>query len=88
MSSLTPAPFFRVSVNGGRGIAETRALLGVIKRFRSAAKVSNENPCLLDRPEEVALRRKMIALGISIWEPDPLAAITKAEAERAKTAAK
>ena len=31
------------------------------------------------KPEEVALRRKMIALGISIYEPDPPAAITRAE---------
>jgi hypothetical protein len=30
------------------------------------------------RPDEVALRRKMIALGISIYEPDPAAAIAKA----------
>jgi hypothetical protein len=28
------------------------------------------------RPAEVALKRKMIALGISIFEPDPLAAIS------------
>ena len=29
-----------------------------------------------NRAEEVALKRKMLALGISIFEPDPLAAIT------------
>jgi hypothetical protein len=34
-----------------------------------------------NRPDEVALRRKMIALGISIYEPDPPAAIAKAEHE-------
>jgi hypothetical protein len=32
------------------------------------------------KPDEVGLRRKMIALGISIWEPDPSAAIAAAEA--------
>jgi hypothetical protein len=31
--------------------------------------------------KEVALRRRMIALGISLYEPNPLAAITAAEAE-------
>jgi hypothetical protein len=34
------------------------------------------------KPDEVALRRKMIKLGLSRFEPDPLQAI--AEAERAK----
>jgi hypothetical protein len=34
------------------------------------------------RPDEVALRRKMIRLGISLYEPDPPAAIAKAEHER------
>jgi hypothetical protein len=32
------------------------------------------------KPDEVALRRKMIELGLSIWEPDPTAAIAAAEA--------
>jgi hypothetical protein len=29
-----------------------------------------------NRTDEVALKRKMVALGISIFEPDPLAAIS------------
>jgi hypothetical protein len=33
------------------------------------------------KPEEVALRQRMIALGLSPYEPDPLAAIERAEAE-------
>jgi len=36
-----------------------------------------------NRPDEVALRRKMIALGISLFEPDPPAAIARAEQQRA-----
>ena len=42
--------------------------------------------CYGRRPDEITLRRKMIALGISIYEPDVPAAIAKAE--RAKTTAK
>jgi hypothetical protein len=30
------------------------------------------------RPREVELRRRMIALGISVYEPDPIAAIAAA----------
>jgi hypothetical protein len=37
--------------------------------------------------QEVGLRRKMLALGVSIFEPDPLAAIERAEAEAAAPAA-
>ena len=37
--------------------------------------------------QEVGLRRKMLALGVSIFEPDPLAAIAQAEAEAAAPAA-
>jgi hypothetical protein len=33
------------------------------------------------KPEEVALRRNMISLGISVWEPDPSSAIAAAEAK-------
>jgi hypothetical protein len=33
------------------------------------------------KPDEVALRRKMIKLGISVWEPDPSSAIAAAEAK-------
>ena len=36
-----------------------------------------------NRPDEVALLRKMIRLGISIYEPDPPAAISRAEHGRA-----
>jgi hypothetical protein len=39
--------------------------------------------CYGRRPDEVALRRKMLALGISIYEPDPSAAIARAEQRRA-----
>jgi hypothetical protein len=35
-----------------------------------------------ERPAEVELRQRMIKLGISIFEPDPLAALAAAEAER------
>ena len=35
------------------------------------------------RPQEVELRQRMIELGISVFEPDPIAAIEAAEAERA-----
>ena len=37
--------------------------------------------------QEVGLRQKMLALGVSIFEPDPLAAIERAEAEAAAPAA-
>jgi hypothetical protein len=37
------------------------------------------------KPEEVALRQRMIALGLSEFEPDPLTAIEHAEAEMAKS---
>jgi hypothetical protein len=37
--------------------------------------------------QEVGLRRKMLALRVSIFEPDPLAAIERAEAEAAAPAA-
>jgi hypothetical protein len=33
------------------------------------------------KPEEVALRQRMIALGLSEFEPDPLTAIESAETE-------
>jgi hypothetical protein len=33
------------------------------------------------KPEEVALRRRMIAAGLSVYEPDPLGALEHAEAE-------
>jgi hypothetical protein len=39
--------------------------------------------CYGRRSDEVALLRKMLALGVSIFEPDPPAAIAKAERERA-----
>ena len=35
------------------------------------------------RPQEVALRQRMIKLGVSVYEPDPIPAIEAAEAERA-----
>jgi hypothetical protein len=35
------------------------------------------------RPNEVALLRRMLALGLSRYEPDPLKAIERAERERA-----
>jgi hypothetical protein len=38
------------------------------------------------KPDEVELRQKMIRLGISVLEPDPPAAIAKAEAKRKRTA--
>jgi hypothetical protein len=38
------------------------------------------------RPNEVALLRKMIALGISIYEPDPPTAIAQAERAKIQTA--
>jgi hypothetical protein len=38
------------------------------------------------RPQQVALRQRMVKLGISIYEPDPIAAIERAEAERAQHA--
>jgi hypothetical protein len=39
------------------------------------------------KPAEVSLRRKMLALRLSPFEPDPLAAIERAEAEVAAKAA-
>jgi hypothetical protein len=33
------------------------------------------------RPREVALRQKMLALGVSVFEPDPLRALAEAEAQ-------
>ena len=33
-------------------------------------------------PQEVGLRRRMIVLGLSVFEPDPLSAIAEAEAAR------
>jgi hypothetical protein len=35
------------------------------------------------KPDEVALRRKMIKLGISVWEPDPASAIARIEHDAA-----
>jgi hypothetical protein len=32
------------------------------------------------RPEEIALRRRMLALGLSLYEPDPICALEAAEA--------
>jgi hypothetical protein len=37
------------------------------------------------KPEEVALRRRMITLGLSEFEPNPLEAIERSEAEAAKS---
>ena len=37
------------------------------------------------KPEEVALRQRMLAAGLSIYEPSPLEAIAQAEAEAAKS---
>ena len=36
------------------------------------------------KPEEVALRQRMLALGLSVYEPDPLAAIEHAEAAKSE----
>jgi hypothetical protein len=35
--------------------------------------------CYGRRPDEIALRRKLISLGLSIFEPDPMAALARAE---------
>jgi hypothetical protein len=37
------------------------------------------------KPEEVALRQRMLALGLSEFEPNPLEALDRAEAEAAKS---
>jgi hypothetical protein len=34
------------------------------------------------RPEEIALRRRMLAAGLSVYEPDPIAALEAAESAR------
>jgi hypothetical protein len=45
-----------------------------------AGDVVTHAPCYGHRPEEVALRRRLLATGISIYEPDPLGALEAAEA--------
>ena len=52
----------------------------------TADKVSNP-PRYAQRPQEVELRQRMIRLGISIFEPDPLRALAEAEAARPSPAA-
>ena len=52
----------------------------------TADKVSTP-PRYAQRPQEVELRQRMIRLGISIFEPDPLRALAEAEAARPSPAA-
>jgi hypothetical protein len=40
-------------------------------------------PCYGHRPEEIGLRRRLLACGLSQFEPDPIAALEAAEANRA-----
>jgi hypothetical protein len=53
-----------------------------------AGDVVTDAPCYGHRPEEVGLRRRMLALGISVFEPDPIAAVQAAEANRTAAVAK
>jgi hypothetical protein len=49
----------------------------------STANVENPRDVYGVRPVEVALLRKMLGLGLSRYEPDPLKAIERVERERA-----
>jgi hypothetical protein len=39
-------------------------------------------PCYGHHPEEIALRQRLLAAGLSLFEPDPLGALTQAESAR------
>jgi hypothetical protein len=47
-----------------------------------AGDVASDPPRYGHRPEEVALRRRMLALGSSVYEPSPLEALERAERAR------
>src|SRR5262249_44179519 len=51
-----------------------------------ADDVVSDAPCYGGRPEEVALRQRLLAAGLSVFEPDPIAALAAAKANRVATA--
>ena len=89
---LVPSPMPRVG--SPEWIKRARRCAGVAQMITLRLRPWEAPPIVTDdevtkpdrygsRPQEVELRQRMIKLGVSVYEPDPIAAIEAAEAERA-----